>query len=334
MRPSSMATCAVDASSVPRRPSNSPITPSTTARSAPAEPWANSGTMRSSPDRKASRLRPDPAGGETVVGRVDVVGPDLERRDPRTPGPQGSDQSDGHGGLAAARRRRGDDDSGDEGYHSIPRWPFSPTSNGCLTLTISVTMSAASRISGRTPPAGDDHVLGTGPCGEHGEHLVGGDPAAGHDVGELVEDQQLVGLGGDRGLDLLPSLLGQLFRGRVLALDPGPGRAHLVPGDAERLGCLLLADLPLARLHELEDPDRPVLGPAAQHQPEGSRRLALALAGVHDQPRLGPPGAGGEPVRRHRLRHALRHQAALSAWTRPARGAAASSSSRRQGASR
>lgn len=56
---SSFATCAVDASSPwPEAPSYSPITPSTTARSHPADPCANSGAIRSVPHMYASRLRP------------------------------------------------------------------------------------------------------------------------------------------------------------------------------------------------------------------------------------------------------------------------------------
>ncbi len=56
---SSFDTCAVDASSPrPDAPSNSPITPSTTATSAPAAPCRKSGAIRSGPHMKASRLRP------------------------------------------------------------------------------------------------------------------------------------------------------------------------------------------------------------------------------------------------------------------------------------
>ncbi len=56
---SSLATCAVEASSPrPDAPSNSPMTPSMTAMSAPAAPWRASGAMSSGPDRNASRLRP------------------------------------------------------------------------------------------------------------------------------------------------------------------------------------------------------------------------------------------------------------------------------------
>ncbi len=56
---SSFATCAVDASSPsPAAPSNSPITPSTTAMSHPSAPCANSGAISSAPHRYASRFRP------------------------------------------------------------------------------------------------------------------------------------------------------------------------------------------------------------------------------------------------------------------------------------
>lgn len=50
--PSTFATCAVDASSPsPAAPSNSPITPSTRARSHPRAPCRNSGAISSGPHR-------------------------------------------------------------------------------------------------------------------------------------------------------------------------------------------------------------------------------------------------------------------------------------------
>ena len=68
--PSRPATCAVDpaagdATAGPMRPSKRPITPSTTAMSAPRAPWAYNGPMRSSPTNTGSRLRPGrPAASE------------------------------------------------------------------------------------------------------------------------------------------------------------------------------------------------------------------------------------------------------------------------------
>ena len=59
--PSRPATCAVEPAAgavVPMRPSNSPITPSITAMSAPPAPWAYSGPMSCSPTNTGSRLRP------------------------------------------------------------------------------------------------------------------------------------------------------------------------------------------------------------------------------------------------------------------------------------
>lgn len=56
---STLATCAVDASSPwPAAPSYNPITPSTTARSQPCAPCANSGATSSVPHMNASRFRP------------------------------------------------------------------------------------------------------------------------------------------------------------------------------------------------------------------------------------------------------------------------------------
>jgi len=55
--PSSPATCAVDPSAVAPRPSNSPMTPSMTAMSAPAAPRENSGAIVPAPHSTGSRFR-------------------------------------------------------------------------------------------------------------------------------------------------------------------------------------------------------------------------------------------------------------------------------------
>lgn len=69
---SSFATWAVEASSPsPAAPSYIPITPSTTARSQPRAPCANSGPTSSGPHRYASRLRPTrPVASEWYPGSM------------------------------------------------------------------------------------------------------------------------------------------------------------------------------------------------------------------------------------------------------------------------
>jgi hypothetical protein len=159
-------------------------------------------------------------------------------------------------------------------------------------------------------------VLVPGPVAQDLHDLVDVDPAPRHGVGELVEDEEAVGLRGEVALDLLPALAGVggvVVVGALLA-GPGPALAHLVPGDraalaarAERAQGVLLADLPLRALDELEDPDRPALVPRAQRQAEGSRRLALHLAGVHDEQRPVATLARGQAVVRHGAGLALGH---------------------------
>src|SRR6185437_13441181 len=172
-------------------------------------------------------------------------------------------------------------------------------------------------------PAGDHHVLLAGPGGEHADDLVDVYPAPLHRVGELVEHVQPVGLRGQVALDLGPALgglLGPVVRNRAarVALDPGPALAHLVPADRAALAGLaeqperaFLADPPLRRLDELEDPDRPALVPGPQGQAERGGGLPLAPAGVHDEQRAVPPLPGGQAVVGDVLGGSLRHQATL-----------------------
>src|SRR4051794_1020547 len=132
--------------------------------------------------------------------------------------------------------------------------------------------------------AGDDDVLEAGAVGERLDDLVLGDPAVLDRVGELVEQQELVALVAYAALDLLPA--GACPVGRLVEVlgEPGPAVAHLLPLDpAERLRGLRLADLPLAGLDELEDAAAVAARPRAHQHPERGRRLALAVAGEHDQ---------------------------------------------------
>src|SRR5580704_642958 len=182
-------------------------------------------------------------------------------------------------------------------------------------------------------PAGDHHVLPTGPRGQHADHLVDVHPAPLHRVGELVEHVQAVGLGSQVPGYLRPALDGLLGLAAGVPLDPGPALAHLVPADRAALAGLaeqperpLLADPPLRRLDELEDPDRPALVPGPQGQAERGGRLPLARAGVHDDQRAVPPLPGGQAVVRDVLGRSLRHQATLPRASWRAMPASSSSS--------
>ncbi|MPN04651.1 hypothetical protein SDC9_151896 [bioreactor metagenome] len=84
------------------------------------------------------------SGGQRVIAGIDVVGADLERRHPQPAGAQCGHQPDADGGLARARVGCGQQQARIGGHHhSIPAWPFSPASKGCLILRMSVTRSAA-----------------------------------------------------------------------------------------------------------------------------------------------------------------------------------------------
>jgi hypothetical protein len=80
---------------------------------------------------------------------------------------------------------------------------------------------------------------------------------------------------------------------------------------AERLERGLLADLPLRRLHELEDADRPALGPPPQGEPERRGGFAFHHTRVDDDERPVPALPGGQTVDGNGCRLTLRHQALL-----------------------
>ena len=159
------------------------------------------------------------------------------------------------GGRRAERLARPVEDQQDV-YHSIPCWARIPSSIGCLTLTASVTRSASSirNWARRRCP-----VITTcwkpGRSRERRNRLGRVDPALFDRVGELVEEQEVVALLRDGPLTSLPALARLVGRLVEIAADSRPAVAHLLPVDAaERRGGLRLADLPLARLDELEDP--------------------------------------------------------------------------------
>src|SRR5256885_15319953 len=68
---------------------------------------------------------------------------------------------------------------------------------------------------------------------------------------------------------------------------PGEAVAQRVPLDAQVVGQLALARLPLPALDELDDSDGPPSGPAPSHDPERRARLPLPVAGVDEDDRRG-----------------------------------------------
>src|SRR5918998_608068 len=131
----------------------------------------------------------------------------------------------------------------------------------------------------------NDDVLEAGPVFQYLDDLARIHPAELHGVGELVEQEHVVGLVRETALDLFPA-----FAGLVRALDevsggPGPTVAHLEPVYvAEFQGRLVLADLPLAALDELVDAYPVAARPAPEHEAEGGGGLALAVPRVdHEQ---------------------------------------------------
>ena len=101
------ATSAVDDGVPSDDPSNRPITPSTTSRSAPAAARAASGDDGVGAAQPGVEVAGRPAAGQGVVAGVDEVGPDLGRRRPVPGPPQRGEQPGGHGRLPDARVRAG-----------------------------------------------------------------------------------------------------------------------------------------------------------------------------------------------------------------------------------
>ena len=114
-----------------------------------------------------------------------------------------------------------------------------------------------------------------------------GQPVERHQVGELVEDHELVLAGVDDVDRLSPTGGGVGTIGGEVVGVPREPVTEGVPVDAELPTDLLLADLPVAGLDELHDGDVPSAGDGPDHHPESRRRLALAVAGVHDDQRVG-----------------------------------------------
>ena len=96
------------------------------------------------------------AAGDGVDLRVEKIRAALEDANAAAePGMQSRQRGD-HGGLALAGSRRGDEEkagAGRHGYHSNPGMALTPALNACLTIVMSVTVSAASiKASGAARP--------------------------------------------------------------------------------------------------------------------------------------------------------------------------------------
>src|SRR5438445_4356689 len=79
------------------------------------------------------------------------------------------------------------------------------------------------------------------------------------------------------------------FGGGLVEVSGLPREAvtQRVPLDAQVVGQLALARLPLSALDELNDSDSPTARPAPSHDPEGRARLPLPVAGVDEDDRRG-----------------------------------------------
>src|SRR6476646_8858687 len=139
---------------------------------------------------------------------------------------------------------------------------------------------------GRRIAPGDHDVLEPRAVAQRRHHVVDVDPSPLDRVRDLVQQQELVALLRDHLLDAGPACA-RLVSGRLEILrDPRPAVAHLLPVDAaECRGSLGLADLPLARLHELEHAAAVPARPRAHQHAERRGALALAVAREHDQQR-------------------------------------------------
>ena len=196
-------------------------------------------------------------------------GPTLAHRHPIAAPVQRRHQAGGHGGLAHARRRAGDDQPGAElVQYSMPFLATIPWSKACLTLRISVTVSAISTISGAVSwPVITTLVFGAARYA--GDHVVDGHPAVFHRVGELVEDQQVV-------LARRQFLLGHIPAWRPLAavssrsvdshVNPSPRVCHSMPRWSASLRS------PVFHLPLLTNWTTPTFQPRAQPRPSPRRR--------------------------------------------------------------
>src|SRR5215211_7786623 len=150
---------------------------------------------------------------------------------------------------------------------------------------------------------GDHHVGPRRPVAQGGDHVVLGDPAVLHRVGDFVEDDQVVVAAGQLPGRHVPGVAALGHRLVEVGRLPGEAVAQGVPFDAEVLAQLALPGLPLVALDELHDHHPPAAGPGPAHDPERGRRLALAVAGVDEDDRRGS-GHGRTVDRRSGLDYA------------------------------
>ena len=100
--------------------------------------------ISSSPTSTRVQVAAGPPGGQRVIAGVDVVGADLERRDP-VPGAAAARRSNPLPPWSFRCPRRARRSPPPESVTTrCPSGPCGPASIGCLTLVISVTRSAAS----------------------------------------------------------------------------------------------------------------------------------------------------------------------------------------------
>ena len=168
----------------------------------------------------------------------------------------------------------------------------------------------------RSVAPGDDQVQVRGAVLlQPGQNLCRIEPAIAQGIGEFVQQDQVIAPAGDFLLCQGPGRSRPGDRLGEIGGPPGPAIAQRVPLDADLLRGPDLSPAALVALDELDDADAQSLPPGAKHRPQGSRGLALAMAGVDDeQPSgllvlrsiadvdahfplrclcVGPPGKGG-----------------------------------------
>ena len=136
--------------------------------------------------------------------------------------------------------------------------------------------------SWRSIASGDHEIHMLGPARDGGEYVCLVDPSPRAQVGEFVEDDQLMLTGCDEVFCLLPTSCCECLVVFDIARIPGEAVAERVPIKSERSADLLLAYFPFARLDELANRDLPSNRDPTQHHTERSRTLPFAIAGVDD----------------------------------------------------
>ena len=187
----------------------------------------------------------------------------------------------------------------------MPFWALTPARKWCLTMVISVTVSAMSRSSSFAFRAGHHHVEAGRLPGEERAHLVERQVAVAKDDVELVEEHEVVARGLaparlDHRLRRLPGGLGGADVARPVLGLPGEAFPHGADVDLVREAFEdgALPGLPLA-LDVLDDPHPLAVADRPGDEAERRGRLPLALPGVDDEETLldglGSQGSGPGP---------------------------------------